>query len=356
MGSASSTTGTGGDDVFATFATTNRIDWPGPNTYRSASGAPGPDYWQQRADYTIAAALDTRAAARQRHGHHPLHQQLARHAALRLAAARPEPLPLRQQGLGALSRRLALGRARLRGRLRPERRRGERPRRRTIRVDDTMVPHRPRRRPIAPSGGKATITHDASRFRGAGARLRPHGPRRHAVRDRAVVSAHGRLRRHPRVEHRSVPRTGRVLPRVRRHRLQRHRARRLRRRAAAACSRTPARCSPRRSASASRARATVADARRRRDRHADGGESRRADAGAGTRTWRFRAQNVRDVAWAGRPRLPLGRDELRTACSAQAYYQFAKAGKAWESGAEQTAGPSATTRTLFFPYPYPQAT
>ncbi|HCU12565.1 MAG TPA: hypothetical protein DGB72_10620, partial [Gemmatimonadetes bacterium] len=41
------------------FATTNRIDWPGPNRYRSASGAPGPDYWQQRADYTIVATLDT---------------------------------------------------------------------------------------------------------------------------------------------------------------------------------------------------------------------------------------------------------------------------------------------------------
>lgn len=43
------------------FATTNRIDWPGPNAYRSASGAPGPSYWQQRADYHIAATLDTTA-------------------------------------------------------------------------------------------------------------------------------------------------------------------------------------------------------------------------------------------------------------------------------------------------------
>ena len=41
------------------FATTNRIDWPGPNRYRSSAGVPGPDYWQQRADYTIAASLDT---------------------------------------------------------------------------------------------------------------------------------------------------------------------------------------------------------------------------------------------------------------------------------------------------------
>jgi hypothetical protein len=31
---------------------------PSPNGYRSASGAPGPDYWQQKADYVITAELD----------------------------------------------------------------------------------------------------------------------------------------------------------------------------------------------------------------------------------------------------------------------------------------------------------
>jgi len=31
---------------------------PSPNVYRSASGAPGPAYWQQQADYVINAALD----------------------------------------------------------------------------------------------------------------------------------------------------------------------------------------------------------------------------------------------------------------------------------------------------------
>ena len=41
------------------FYTTDRMDWPGPNQYRDASGSPGPAYWQQRADYTIAATLDT---------------------------------------------------------------------------------------------------------------------------------------------------------------------------------------------------------------------------------------------------------------------------------------------------------
>ena len=31
---------------------------PTPNEYRTASGAPGPKYWQQRCDYDIACELD----------------------------------------------------------------------------------------------------------------------------------------------------------------------------------------------------------------------------------------------------------------------------------------------------------
>src|SRR3954470_21486803 len=31
---------------------------PTPNEYRTASGAPGPKYWQQRADYDIQCNLD----------------------------------------------------------------------------------------------------------------------------------------------------------------------------------------------------------------------------------------------------------------------------------------------------------
>ena len=34
------------------------VDLPTPNVYRTASGAPGPDYWQQRADYKIDVTLD----------------------------------------------------------------------------------------------------------------------------------------------------------------------------------------------------------------------------------------------------------------------------------------------------------
>ncbi|HZD05807.1 MAG TPA: hypothetical protein VE173_12845, partial [Longimicrobiales bacterium] len=34
------------------------LDLPAPNAYRTGSGRPGADYWQQRADYRIEATLD----------------------------------------------------------------------------------------------------------------------------------------------------------------------------------------------------------------------------------------------------------------------------------------------------------
>ena len=43
-----------GTDKFAQLETM----LPTPNNYRTASGAPGPDYWQQRADYDIKVTLD----------------------------------------------------------------------------------------------------------------------------------------------------------------------------------------------------------------------------------------------------------------------------------------------------------
>src|ERR687895_558845 len=38
-----------------------RLELPTPNTIRTGTGAPGPDYWQQRVDYVIRASLDTAA-------------------------------------------------------------------------------------------------------------------------------------------------------------------------------------------------------------------------------------------------------------------------------------------------------
>jgi peptidase M1-like protein len=47
------------------------LSLPAPNEYRSGSGRPGPRYWQQRADYRIAATLDT--VRRQIRGRETIH-------------------------------------------------------------------------------------------------------------------------------------------------------------------------------------------------------------------------------------------------------------------------------------------
>jgi hypothetical protein len=75
----------------------------------------------------------------------------------------------------------------------------------------------------------------------------------------------------------------------------------------------------------------------------------------GTKTWQFRALKVRDVAWAAAP------DFRWDATSwdgilAQTYYQWPKAGKAWESAAEMTQWTIRHYSQVFFRYPYPQAT
>src|SRR5204862_5440401 len=47
------------DQTSNVFCPLSRMEWPGPNRYRSAEGTPGPGNWQQRADYKIAATRDT---------------------------------------------------------------------------------------------------------------------------------------------------------------------------------------------------------------------------------------------------------------------------------------------------------
>jgi hypothetical protein len=83
---------------------------------------------------------------------------------------------------------------------------------------------------------------------------------------------------------------------------------------------------------------------------------------AGTKTWRFRAQNVHDVAWAAAPDFrwdavstgPIAGNEKGVLC--QAYYVWPRAGRGWEDGAENTQWTIRTYSSLFYPFPYPQAT
>jgi len=56
---------------------------------------------------------------------------------------------------------------------------------------------------------------------------------------------------------------------------------------------------------------------------------------ARTRTWRFHAEHVRDVAWAAAPDFRWDATSWNGVLT-QAFYQFPKAGRAWESAAEQT--------------------
>ena len=73
------------------------VDLPTPNTYRTASGAPGEAYWQQQADHVITATLDEDAKRITASGDGHLQEQLAAFADLRLVPARPEPV---QPGFG----------------------------------------------------------------------------------------------------------------------------------------------------------------------------------------------------------------------------------------------------------------
>ena len=61
---AQSVAGSGEGDTtryWSDSAPFRRLELPTPTTIRTGAGAPGPDYWQQRADYVIRASLDTAA-------------------------------------------------------------------------------------------------------------------------------------------------------------------------------------------------------------------------------------------------------------------------------------------------------
>ena len=74
------------------------LPFPPANERRRADGAPGPRYWQQRADYTHQGHARHRRQTAQRERADPLHQQLARHAPVRVDAGGSEPVPAGQHG------------------------------------------------------------------------------------------------------------------------------------------------------------------------------------------------------------------------------------------------------------------
>ena len=331
------------------FATTDRIDWPGPNRYRASSGVPGPDYWQQRADYTINASLDTATT------------EIAGSVEIRYTNNSPDTLryvwlQADQNLYRTASKGSALFPADSRWGVRgfeggytfsDVRVNGTAVQ---PRVDDTMM-RLDLPTPLLPGGGKTTIAirysfkvpeHGSDRmgrdsalyeiaqwyprmavyddvrgwntdpYLGQGEFYLEYGDYDYSVTVPAgyVVAGSGVLRN-----------PDEVLTAMQRQRL----------------------------AAAQRSSEVVpiitqAEAAAAKTRQVPG-----------TKTWRFRAQNVHDVAWAGAPDFRWDATSWNSVLT-QAYYEFPKAGKAWEHAAEQTQWTIRHYSQLFFPYPYPQAT
>jgi hypothetical protein len=324
----------------------DRMEWPGPNSFRSGSGAPGPEYWQQRADYTIAATLDT------------AQQRVSGTVTIRYTNNSPDSLrfvwlQLDQNLYRPASKGSMLFPADSRWGVRGFRGGYDidgvqvNGRAAVLHVDDTMG-RIDLEQPLAPRGGRLTMAlsfafrvpeHGSDRmgrdgtlyeiaqwyprmavyddirgwntdpYFGQGEFYLEYGDIDYSVTAPAgyTIAGSGVLQN-----------PTELLTVAQRERLAR-----------AARSDTVVAIIP--------------------DTEA------RATAIAGTKTWRFRAQNVRDVAWAGAPDFRWDATNANGVL-AQAYYQIAKAGKAWEQGAEQTAWTIRNYSELFFKYPYPQAT
>jgi hypothetical protein len=334
------------DQTANEFYPISRMEWPGPNRYRSAAGSPGPDYWQQRADYRISATLDTAS------------QSIRGSVQIRYTNNSPDTLRyvwlqldqnLYRPGSEGSALFPADSRWGVRGfqggyDLHDVRVNGQPV---TPRVRDTMM-QLALPAPLAPGGGAAALAMDFS-FRvpeHGSDRMGRDGPLyeiaqwypRMAVYDDVMgwntdpylgqgefyleygdidfsvtvpagytVAASGTLQN---------PRD--VLSAEQQERLAR-----------AAKSQQVV------------AITTLAEASAR--------------VTPGTRTWRFRAEKVRDVAWAAAPDFRWDATSWNGILT-QAYYEWPKAGKAWEGGAEQTQWTIRHYSETFFPFPYPQAT
>jgi hypothetical protein len=333
------------------FYSPSRAEWPGPNEFRSSTGAPGPRYWQQRADYTIDVALDTAAAA------------IAGTVAVRYTNNSPDSLrfvwmQLDQNLYRSSSRGSALfpadSRFGVRGfeggyELREVRVNGQPV---APKVDDTMMRLDMPAGAIPPGGGTATITvsyrfavpeHGSDRMGRDGTHffIAQWYPRMAVYDDVRGWNTDPYLGQgefyleYGNIDYSVTVPAGYTVAGsgVLQNPEQ----------ALTAGQRT-------RLAQAARSDATVAII---------SAAERAPRATAGTKTWRFRAENVRDVAWSGAPdyrwdassvAIPGGKR-----VTTHAYYT-PKAGGTWQNAAQFTRHTIATYSTLFFPYPYPQAT
>ena len=338
------------------FYTTDRIDWPGPNQYRDASGGPGPAYWQQRADYAIAATLDT--ATRSLSGTVTVHYTNNSPDTLRYIWMQLDQNLFRpgSKGSAVFAADSRWGARNFAGgyRLTDVTADGAAV---TPKVDDTMM-RLDLTQPLAPHGGKVTVVvryafevpdHGADRmgrdsalyeiaqwyprmavyddvrgwntdpYIGQGEFYLEYGDIDYAVTVPSgyTVAGSGVLQN-----------PAEVLTPTERQRLAR----------------------------AAHDTAVVAIIT------ADEAAAAATTRTRGMKTWRFRAVNVRDVAWGAAPNFRW--DATSTGAIAgnpagvlcQAYYQEPRSGSAWEQGAEQTQWTIRHYSRLVWPFPYPQAT
>jgi hypothetical protein len=322
------------------------MDWPGPNVYRAASGMPGPDYWQQRADYTIAATLDT------------AQQRVSGTVTIRYINNSPDTLRFvwlqldqnlyrpgskgsaffpadSRWGVRGFEGGYELSGVQVNGR--PA----------AVHVDDTMG-RIDLDQPIVPAGGKATIT------MGFAFRVPEHGSDRMG-RDGTLYEI---AQWYPRMAVYDDIRGWNTDPYFGQGEFY------LEYGDIDFSVTAPAGYTIAASGVLQNPSDVLSAAERERLARAAKSDAvvpiiTQAEAVAtstpGTKTWRFRAENVRDVAWAGAPDFRWDATNANGVL-AQAYYQSAKAGKAWEQGAEQTAWTIRNFSELFAKYPYPQAT
>jgi hypothetical protein len=328
------------------FARLDRMDWPPPSRVREANGRPGPDYWQQRADYDIVATLDTTRHTIRGH--------------VSLAYTNNSPDTLRYVWMQLDQNLYKPGSAG--SYLFPEDTRfGDRGfeggyeiqnlvangTRAASEVDGTqmrvLLPE-----PLAPHGGKVTIAMDY------GFAVPEHGSDRMA-RDGPLYEI---AQWYPRVDVYDDVRGWNTDPYLGQGEFY------LEYGDITFAVTVPAGYVVAGSGLLQNPQEVLTAAQRARLATAAHSDSivriiteaeAKPVATAGTKTWRFRAQHVRDVAWAGAPDFRWDATSWKGILT-QAYYEWPKAGAEWARAAEETQWTIRTYSQFVMPFPYPQAT
>jgi len=328
------------------FARLDRMDWPPPSRVRDADGRPGPDYWQQRADYDIVATLDTTRHTVKGHvtlaytNNSPdtlryvwmqLDQNLYK-AGSAGSYLFPEDTRFGDRGFegGYEIQNLQANGARVSGDVHGTQMR-------------VALPE-----PLAPRGGKVTIAMDY------GFAVPEHGSDRMA-RDGPLYEM---AQWYPRVDVYDDVRGWNTDPYLGQGEFY------LEYGDINFAVTVPAGYVVAGSGVLQNPQEVLSAAQRSRLATAAHSDSivriiteseAKPVAAAGTKTWRFRAQHVRDVAWAGAPDFRWDATSWKGVIT-QAYYEWPKAGAEWTHAAEETQWTIRTYSQFVLPFPYPQAT